>query len=80
MKQTFTRYYADSTCPYTIDGVHLTSLRRAKLGPLAESLKVDPLLPKNEIITQLIAVLQKMEAPLEIGDLVKPKKKAGKKK
>ena len=79
MKQTFTHYRADSTCPFTLNGVHLTSLRRAVLGPIASTMGIDPALPKNLIIEGMIKHLVAIESEPEISDLIKPKKKAKKK-
>lgn len=81
MKNTFQYYYADSNCPYMLDGVHLTSMRRAKLQPIAKSLGVDPEQPKNLIVGQVMQKLNALEAPAEISELIqKPKKKMTKKK
>lgn len=73
MKQSFVHYHADSTCPYMLDGVHLTSLRRAVLAPMAEKLGCDPSLAKHEIVRDMMKTLAAMEAPHEISELVKPK-------
>lgn len=80
MKQTFTNYYADSTCPYTLDGVHLTSLRRAVLAIYAEPLGIDPTLPKNEMIGQMMAKLRAMDADTELKDVLKAKPEPKKEK
>lgn len=79
MKNSFEYYYADSNCPYKVDGVHLTSMRRAKLRPIAKALKVDPDQPKNLIVGQVMQKLAALEAPSEIGEMIKPKKTPKKK-
>lgn len=70
MQQTYTSYYADSNCPYTLDGVHLTSLRRAVLARIAPSLDIDPDQPKNKLVEAMMIKLRALEAESEISSLV----------
>lgn len=76
MKVTTTRFLGDSNCPYMIDGVHLTSLRRAKLAPYAEAMGIDAGLPKHIMITQMMQKLITMgidpEADAELTTAIEP--------
>jgi len=62
-------YICPKQCPYTIEGVNLAEMRRAKLRTIAKKLKLSPDGTKQEILRRLIGRLAAAEAPSELTDL-----------
>lgn len=63
------RYLSTKDCEFTINGVNLAEMRRAKLRPIAKSLRVSAEGSKQEILLRVIGKLKVNGAPKELNDL-----------
>ena len=63
------RYLSTKDCEFTINGVNLAEMRRAKLRPIAKALGVSAEGSKQEILLRTIGKLKVNDAPKELNDL-----------
>lgn len=63
------RYLSTKDCEFTINGVNLAEMRRAKLRPIAKALGVSADDSKQAILLRIIGKLKVNGSPKELNDL-----------
>ena len=70
MEHTYFHYLAAKDCKYTLNGMNLFEMRKAKLRVVvAKPLGLDMEGTKNEVLGRCILALDRLEAPNEITEL-----------
>ena len=71
MKTSVTQIIGHRECPFTLNGVNLSELRRAQLFRIGQVLDIaTPQSSKNELLTGIISKLKLVNAEQEISDFV----------